>query len=474
MTSFWNNLAAHANNVALLGDGGERLTYAELERAADELQTHVGRRCLVFCLCENSPGSMLGYVSCLRHGVVPLLLAKDLDRALLQRLLDLYRPEFLYVPQAMVDRFPGFAVRHVGFRYALLQTDFADPFPLHGDLALLLTTSGSTGSPKLVRQSYRNLDSNAQAIAQYLELDATERPITTLAMSYTYGLSIVNSHLRVGATLLVTAKTLVEKGFWDFFKSAGATSFGGVPYTYEMLKKLRFFRMELPTLRTLTQAGGKLAPELAREVAEYAAHRNVRFFVMYGQTEATARMAFLPPELALAKCGSMGMAIPGGRFELVDADGARIEGPAVPGELVYHGPNVALGYAERGEDLAKGDEWGGVLATGDVARRDADGFYYVVGRKKRFLKIFGNRVNLDETERMLKDRFDGLDCACAGVDDRMTVYLAEAGAERAREVLDFLAAKTGLNPVAFAVQAVPRIPKNEAGKTLYAELENMG
>lgn len=469
MTVFWNSLAAHANNVALLGDGGERLTYAELERAADELQAHVGRRCLVFCLCENSPGSMLGYVSCLRHGVVPLLLAKDLDRALLQRLLDLYRPEFLYVPQAMTGGFPGFAVRHVGFGYALLQTDFADPFPLHEDLALLLTTSGSTGSPKLVRLSSRNVASNAQAIAQYLELDATERPITTLAMSYTYGLSILNSHLLVGATLLVTAKTLVEKGFWEFFKSAGATSFGGVPYTYEMLKKLRFFRMELPTLRTLTQAGGKLAPELAREVAEYAARRNLRFFVMYGQTEATARMAFLPPELALAKCGSMGLPIPGGRFELVDADGARIEGPAVPGELVYHGPNVALGYAERGEDLAKGDEWGGVLATGDMAQRDADGFYYIVGRKKRFLKIFGNRINLDETERMLKDRFDGLDCACAGVDDRMTVYLAEAG--RAREVLDFLAAKTGLNPVAFAVRAVPRIPKNEAGKILYAELE---
>lgn len=449
-----------------------QLTYGELEAVGRRLAARIPARSLVFQLCTNSIGSLAGYVGFLQHRIVPALLSADAPPDAVAQLIAAYHPAFLWVPSAATERFGGEAIaEHHG--YSLLATGFRSP-DLFDELALLLTTSGSTGSPKLVRQSYGNVRSNAEAIASYLELSADERPITTLPMSYTYGLSIVNSHLLVGATLLLTDRGLMQREFWRFFKTQRATSFGGVPYTYEILKKLRVFRMELPSLKTMTQAGGKLSPELHREFAEFADATGRRFVVMYGQTEATARMAYLPPELALAKCGSMGRPIPGGRFELIDADGARIEGPDVPGELVYHGPNVALGYAERGEDLAKGDEWGGVLATGDVARRDADGFYYVVGRKKRFLKIFGNRVNLDETERMLKDRFDGLDCACAGVDDRMTVYLAEAGAERARDVLDFLAAKTGLNPVAFAARAVPRIPKNEAGKTLYAELENMG
>lgn len=131
----------------------------------------------------------------------------------------------------------------------MLKTNYKIDYPLYKNLALLITTSGSTGSPKFVRQSYENLRSNAQSIAEYLKLDETERPITTLPMNYVYGLSIINSHFLVGATLLLTDKGLMQKEFWDFFKSAEATSFGGVPYTYEMLDKLRFYRMKLPSLK---------------------------------------------------------------------------------------------------------------------------------------------------------------------------------------------------------------------------------
>ena len=462
-------LTPFAGRLAAISETGQ-FTYAELARESAQLAALVPGRSLVFQLCTNTLGSLLGYAGFLNHRIVPALLSADVKPDVLTELSTAYRPSFLWIPAQKMGQFAGKAIWE-SHGYMLLKTGAASP-DLYEDLGLLLTTSGSTGSPKLVRQSYDNIRSNAAAIVEYLGITANERPITTLPMSYTYGLSIINSHLLQGATLLLTDKGLMQREFWEFFKQHGATSFGGVPYTYEILKKLRVFRMELPSLKTMTQAGGKLSPELHREFAEFAHATGRRFIVMYGQTEATARMAYLPPEQAMEKCGSMGLPIPGGRFELVDEVGARIEGPDVPGELVYHGPNVALGYAERGEDLAQGDEWGGVLATGDMARRDADGFYYVVGRKKRFLKIFGNRVNLDETERMLKDRFDGLECACAGVDDRMTVYLAEAA--RAREVLDFLAAKTGLNPIAFAAKSVPGIPKNEAGKTLYAELEKLG
>jgi acyl-coenzyme A synthetase/AMP-(fatty) acid ligase len=288
-------------------------------------------------------------------------------------------------------------------------------------------------------------------------------------MNYTYGLSIINSHIWVGATILITDKSLMQKEFWSFFKEQKATSFGGVPYTYEMLRKLRFMRMDLPSLRTMTQAGGKLTPELHEEFAEYAKSNGKKFVVMYGQCEATARMGYLPSEMAVEKKGSMGVAIPGGRFTLIDVNGEKITQPFVTGELVYDGKNVTLGYAECGADLIKGDERHGHLQTGDMAQFDEDGCYYIVGRKKRFLKIYGNRVNLDEVDRLIKGKFDEIDCACAGVDDHMYIFLNESGRED--EVKSFVSEKTKLNPAAFKTVVIDEIPKNDAGKTLYRELE---
>ena len=332
---------------------------------------------------------------------------------------------------------------------------------------MCLTTSGSTGSPKFVRQSYTNILDNAQSIVKYLELDESERPITTLPMNYTYGLSIINSHLLAGATILVTEKTLMQKEFWSFFREEEATSFGGVPYTYEMLDKLRFYRMNLPSLRTMTQAGGKILPELHEKFANYAKEHGKRFVVMYGQCEATARMGYLPYEKAVEKKGSMGIAIPGGKFYLIDVNGKEVTTPNVTGELVYEGRNVTLGYAECGDDLAKGDERNGILETGDMAQFDEDGYYYIVGRKKRFLKIYGNRVNLDEVDRLIKGAFE-IEAASVGVDDHMYIFVTD---EKYREpVKSYIAGKTRLNPAAFKVLFIDEIPKNDSGKTLYKEL----
>jgi acyl-coenzyme A synthetase/AMP-(fatty) acid ligase len=275
--------------------------------------------------------------------------------------------------------------------------------------------------------------------------------------------------MMVGATILITDKSLMQKGFWNFFKDNGATSFGGVPYTYEILKKLRFMKMDLPSLRTMTQAGGKLTPELHEEFAEYAKETGRNFVVMYGQCEATARMAYLPADKAVEKKGSMGIAIPGGRFHLIDVNGEIITEPFVTGELVYEGANVTLGYAECGDDLAKGDERGGILQTGDMAQFDNDGYYYIVGRKRHFLKIYGNRVNLYEIDRMIKGAFDGMDCASTDMDDHMSVYITDESAADA--VKNYVVSKTGLNPAAFQVVVIDAIPKNDAGKVLYKELK---
>lgn len=464
------NFEQFKNNVAIIDEYGTDVSYEDLIEFGDKVASVISERSLVFVMCTNSIGSVAGYASFVNKGMVSVLLNAHLEKELLDNLVETYKPEYIWVPTEMCTEYEKYNVQNVfsEYGYTLLKTTFDANYELYDELCIMLTTSGSTGSPKFVRQSYKNVESNAKSIVQYLELNSSERPITTLPMNYTYGLSIINSHFMVGATLLVTDKGLMQKEFWKFFKGAEATSFGGVPYTYEMLERLRFFKMELPSLRYMTQAGGKLTPELHKKFAEYAEQKNVKFIVMYGQCEATARMGYLPAEKSLEKYGSMGIAIPGGKFKLIDVNGNDITEPHVTGELVYYGSNVTLGYAECGQDLIKGDERFGELCTGDMAQFDEDGYYYIVGRKKRFLKIYGNRVNLDEVDRMIKTKFDNIDVASAGIDDHMYIFVTE---ERyANDVVKFVVEKTGLNPAAFQSIVIDSIPKNDAGKTLYKEL----
>lgn len=463
------NLNKYSQNIAVLDEDGISATYSQISEESDRLSRLIGQRTLVFILCRNTVGSMVGYAAFVNNSIVPVLLNAHLERALLENLLDNYCPSFIWVPEDMANSFEHTQVVYQAYQYCLLKTNYDKKFELNPELCLLMTTSGSTGSPKFVRQSYVNVKSNAKSIVQYLNLDEKERPISTLPMNYTYGLSIINSHLMVGATILVTEKGLMQKEFWTFFKMQKATSFGGVPYTYEMLNRLRFFCMDLPSLRYMTQAGGKLTPELHKKFAEYAVDNGKEFIVMYGQCEATARMGYLPADKAVERCGSMGIAIPGGKFHLIDVNGNDITEPFVTGELVYRGENVTLGYAECSGDLLKGDERGGILQTGDMAQFDNEGYYYIVGRKKRFLKIYGNRVNLDEIDCLIKAKFEHIGCASAGIDDHM--YLFVTNATLADQVKEYVVSKTGINHVAFKTVVLDEIPKNDTGKILYKELE---
>jgi acyl-coenzyme A synthetase/AMP-(fatty) acid ligase len=232
-----------------------------------------------------------------------------------------------------------------------------------------------------------------------------------------------------------------------------------------MLKRLRFLRMDLPDLRCITQAGGKLSADLCVEFAEGMRAIGKDFIVMYGATEATARMSYVPREMAAEKAGSIGIPIPGGRIELVGVDGKTITEAGVTGELVYYGENVTLGYAESRADLSKPDERHGRLETGDMAQRDEDGCYYIVGRKSRFLKIYGSRVNLMEIEELLRKQ--GYEAACVGEDDHMRVYATNTDVDG---IHAYISSVTGINRVAFEIIYIKEIPRNDAGKILYSEL----
>ncbi len=453
------------DKVALVDSEQMNATYGDILDFGVLLKEIVKERTLIFVLNNNSLGSAMGYLGIMINRIVPLMLAASMDRVLLDELMNVYHPAYIWKPSDMVK--DGEEIVFESYAYALVATGLT-PYPLYEDLSLLLTTSGSTGSPKLVRHSYNNLEAQARNISAFFEMDGTEKPMVDLPINYTMGLSVLNSHLYAGATALLTALNPISPKYWEFLKSNEATTLTNVPYYYEILKKLRFFRMDLPSLKIISQGGGRLNDELYKECAEYAHNTGRKFIPTYGQTEGTARMAYLPAELAREKCGSIGRAIPNGKLYVVDEEGNEITTPGVIGEMVYEGPNVTLGYAQQGEDLALGDERHGILYTGDMVKTDEDGCFYIVGRKKRFLKLWGYRVGLDECENIIKSEFD-VECACVGNDECMRIYVTAEN--KLAEIKKYIATKTNINSSAFQMYYMEKLPRSEAGKILYSKLQ---
>ena len=452
------DLLNHEDHLAVETEDGLRITYRELKGCADDVKVGLEPRRLTFCLCQNTIGSLVGYVGLMNANQPTVLLDGSKDIGIIRSLIAHYRPQYVWCPTKRVGELGEGSLVCKYADYTMLQLGRQD-YAIHPDVLLLLTTSGTTGSPKLVKLTEGNLKSNAEAIAEYLDITEQERAITSLPMYYSFGMSVINSHLIKGATLLLTDKAVVQREFLTFLKEGRATSIAGVPYTYEMLRRLRFMRMDLPDLRTMIQAGGKLNADIAKEYIEDAGRKGKKFFVMYGQTEAAPRMSYLPFDRALDKYASIGIAIPGGKLSVNAEDG----------ELIYEGPNVCMGYAECIEDLAKGDENHGVLHTGDMARQDADGFFYITGRMKRFVKVWGNRCNLDAVEQLVKSVTTG--CACVGVDDKITIFVTRDGIEE--QIKAYLCEKTGLNIRAFDVKVVNEIPTLPSGKLDYQTMQTM-
>lgn len=463
------NLDKFANNIAVETEQGRKLIYAQLEKDAETIAEVIMPRKFTFCLCENTLGSLVGYMSFMTHNVPTVLLDASKDSSVIISLIEHYKPTYIWKPKNSHTEIAENTESVLTYEdYELVKTSY-DGYEIHPDVLLCLTTSGTTGSPKLVKLTEKNLKSNAESIAEYLKITEKERAITSLPMYYSFGMSVINSHLIKGATLLLTDKAVIQREFLNFLKEGKATSIAGVPYTYEMLRRLRFLKMDLPELKTMIQAGGKLNANIVKEYVEAAQANGKEFIVMYGQTEAAPRMSYLPFDKALEKYASIGIAIPGGKLSVRDVNDQEITTPDTDGELIYEGPNVCMGYAECIEDLAKGDENKGVLHTGDVARFDSDGYFYITGRMKRFVKVWGNRCNLDATEQLVKAITTS--CACVGVDDKITVFVTEEGL--ADKIKDYLVDKTGLNIRAFDVKVVGEIPTLPSGKLDYQTMQKM-
>ncbi|MFE5908065.1 AMP-binding protein [Streptomyces wedmorensis] len=457
-----HSLALHGDRTALVTAEGE-VSYGELARRVADTARQLGPgRRLVLLPGANTVGALVVHLAALSAGHPVLLVPGDHPEAVAALTA-------AYDPDVVVHPGPGSGPESGAWRIEERRTGSAHDF--HPDLALLLSTSGSTGSPKLVRLSYENLQANAESIADYLGIRDTDRAATTLPMHYCYGLSVVHSHLLRGAGLVVTELSVADACFWDLFRTARGTALAGVPYTFDLLDRVGFAEMELPHLRYVTQAGGRLAPERVSHYAELGKRRGWDLFVMYGQTEATARMAYLPPELATAHPGAIGVPVPGGSFALEAVDETVMEGEDV-GELVYSGPNVMLGYAHTPDDLALGRTVD-TLRTGDLARRTDEGLYEIVGRRSRFLKILGLRIDPQQVEALLEQRH-GLSVLAAGDDDGLTLAVVGEPGWDERRIRRRVADEFGLPTRAIRVHLLPELPRLPTGKPDYQAVRALG
>ncbi|KUH85203.1 MULTISPECIES: AMP-binding protein [unclassified Mycobacterium] len=438
-----DHLRRYGETVAVYTDS-QTLTYAELADRVQAAAANFGdRRRLILLEARNDAFTLVQYLGALahRHVVLPVPAGRDHDTVLQTYAFD------SVVANGVVHHRRAEGTHR-----------------LHDDLAMLMSTSGSTGSPKLVRLSRTNLISNALAISGYLGIGESDVAATTLPMSYCYGLSVINSHLIRGAGLVLTDHSVTDERFWRLFRRHRGTSFAGVPYTFELLERISFETMDLPDLRYVTQAGGRMPPERIRRFAERARDGGWQLFVMYGATEATARMAYLPPELALSHPEAIGNPIPGGSFNIEPlANGS----DAAVGELVYRGPNVMMGYAHGPADLALGKTVES-LRTGDLARQTSDGLYEIVGRTSRFVKMYGLRIDLQRVESALSAK--GITAFCTNDDDRLVV--AATGAVAGHDAQHIAAEAAGVPASAVRAVTVDELPLLPSGKPDYSAVRD--
>jgi acyl-CoA synthetase (AMP-forming)/AMP-acid ligase II len=346
------------------------------------------------------------------------------------------------------------------------------------DLAALMFTSGSTGTPRGVMVSHGNIIANTTSIIESLNLTARDRVMTVLPFHYCFGTSLLHTHLRVGGSLVVDSRFMYVERILDRLATSACTGFAGVPSHFQILLRSSGLRQDrFPHLRYVQQAGGHLPP--AQIDGLRSALPNTQIFVMYGQTEATARLSCLPPDQLGRKRGSIGKGIPGVRLRVVNDADEEVQ-PGEVGEITAEGGNIARGYWGQPEESAATFR-NGRLYTGDLATVDEDGFIYIAGRKKEFLKIRGERVSCQAIESHLLELDELAEAAVVGIPDdvlgeAVRAFVVSRSGEPAglvTRVHAFCKQRMPAHLVPREILVLPSLPKNGAGKVIKAQLREI-
>lgn len=471
---FFDELSRFGEQIAAI-EGGSQISYIQLADRVDALVCNivaeVGNSSTVIMLkSNNSICTLVAYLAVLRTKHCLMFVSPQIADKEFALLYEKFLPSLLLSQDSQL----ALKIENLSKKGKRLH------IVRDSDAAVLLSTSGSSGNAKYVALSRVNLQANTESICSYLPILPTDRTLCALPFHYSYGLSIINTHIQKGACCVFTESSPISKDYWQTLEEGHISSFAGVPFTYELMHSLRFTKKVLPNLRYFTQAGGKLNRELVESYASYARNNGIDFYVMYGQTEATARMAYLEPQKLTSKPNAIGQPIPGGEFILVDDAGRKVTGSNEKGELKYKGQNIMLGYVSQLEDLhelshnsSSTERW---LATGDLGYFDKDGDFFITGRKSRFIKLAGKRIDLDECEFSLKAK--GTNCFCTGDDSQMVVGVLIPQNESLKDLNDnsgnhteitkqHLHLKYGIHPSKQVIVELEEPPINENGKIDY-------
>lgn len=449
------------NQIAIKNDEGRQISYGDLGGGAERLKAILPSRSLIFILCDNSIETISFYYKVMYLRAVPLLLSAKIDDKKLEALIEIYKPGFIW-REGEGKLQTEICVFEDG-KYRLWKIE-ESKVKLHDELALLLMTSGSTGNSRIVRLSYRNLEASMEAALGIFPINQDDRCITTLPMNFTYGLSILHMHWYVGATVLATNHGIFDAKFWEFFEGGRATNFAGVTYTYKMLKASGFLKRKYPYLRFVSQGGDKMPQDLLELFVETMT--DVDFYVLYGQTEGTVFVCGHNCKNIndVSTFQSVGKPLSNWKAEIRNEDSSGF------GEVFILGDTVSMGYADKEADLALGNVNRGVLDTGDIGRIDEEGNVYIKGRKSRFLKLMGMRINLDDVEKFVKRTYPYIDCACTGNDDNLILYHTSTHPD-IQQLQSDIAKFIQLNEKLISVKRIIEIPKTPTGKINYGTLE---
>tara|TARA_B100001175_G_C19514836_1_gene646602 strand:+ start:2329 stop:3747 length:1419 start_codon:yes stop_codon:yes gene_type:complete len=462
--AIYKNLEKFKNNIAIVLNENENVTYSRLLNDANLFASNIHDRSLIFILADNDLETITALIGNSFANSVAMLLSSNINSTSLIQLINLYKPDYIFLNKEFKIKLELYESVFKYYNYNLIKTKVIIKKEINDNLFLLQTTSGSTGSPKNVRLSYKNLQSNINSIIKDLNICESDVSITTLPPSYVYGLSIINTHLQVGAKIVLNKSSIIQKNFWHKLVFNKVNNFGGVPYIYEILLKIGLKKDFFKLLKYTTVAGGHLSNGAKLSIIDFYDKLDISLITMYGAAEATSRMSFLPSEYSRKKNGSIGIPITNGRFYLEKENKQIIKNCHVNGELIYQGENVCMGYANTMVDLQKKDINNSILKTGDIGYFDKDDFFYVVGKKNRYVKVFGNRISLDEMEKIIQGY--GYKNICSQkTKDTITIHINEKNVEK--PIKSYISKYTALHENIFKIVYLKSFPMTKNDKIDY-------
>lgn len=459
MERILKNSISFADKFAIIDDKGNSITYRELVKEAGIIKQYIKEKSIIFILCDHNIETIEFVYKVLYSNRIPLLLSNKISKELLEHLLDIYEPQYIYCKKEYEYSNRFHSIVEFG-DYMLLRTNNV-LYPIHPELALLMSTSGTTGSTKLVKLSYENLYDNVEHMCERINLKSEQKGISPLPINHIYGLAFCLWNWQRGATLLISEESIISNKFNDFYIREKANIFAATPSIYRMMQKIQFWDSDKLAYLHIAMSGGEQMTK--EEQYNLVSMLGNKFWISYGQTECSCIISTTNFDKDNIKFRSVGKALDNINIDINDKNG----------EIIVKSKSVCMGYAHNIIQLSEGDVNQGTIFTGDRGYMDEDGYIYLEGRLARDIKILGKRVCLDDIEEYLKSKFVDIEFACIGLDNCVVVFYNRIEENIEKRTSDLLRENMNIPYKFIFCMYLEQFPKSDTNKIGYTELENL-